>query len=189
MPDNLTEFKAAISNLHFKLRNEINERWDRVLPFNEEFTDRWEKAKYLGFGEGSSIYDGSVVMGSVKIGSHCWIGPFTLLDGSGGLIIGDYCHISAGVQIYSHDTVKWVLSKGKQQYEKNQTLIGSCCHIGSMSVIVKGVQIGNHCVIGANSFVNKDIPDYSIAVGSPARIIGNVTIDDSGNAELVYLKK
>lgn len=189
MSEDLTNLKSILLDLHLKLRENINENWNRVLPFNEEFTDRWEKAKYLGCGEGSSIYDSSVIIGTVKIGKHCWIGPFTLLDSSGGLTIGDYCHISAGVQIYTHDTIKWVLTKGKQSYEKNQTTIGDCCHIGSMSIIVKGVKIGDHCVIGANSFVNKDIPSNSIAVGSHARIIGNVIIDDCGNAELVYIKK
>lgn len=186
MPEDTTDLKSELFELHQKLRENINTNWNRVLPFNEEFTDRWEKAKYLGCGEGSSIYDSCVVIGKVSIGENCWIGPFTLLDGSGGLTIGDYCHLSAGVQIYTHDTVKWVLSKGKAKYEQNKTSIGNCCHIGSMSIILKGVNIGEHCVIGANSFVNMDIPDNSIAVGSPARIIGNVVIDDLGNVELIY---
>lgn len=189
MNDDFSDFKSTISDLHHRLRDEIYEKWNRVLPLNEELTDRWEKAKYLGFGEDSSIYDSSTIIGTVKVGSHCWIGPYTLLDGSGELTIGDYCHISAGVQIYTHDTVKWVLSGGKQPYERIQTSIGNCCHIGSMSIIIKGIKIGNHCVIGANSFVNRDVPDNSIVVGSPARIIGKVTFDDSGNAELVYLRK
>ncbi len=43
--------------------------------------------------------------------------------------------------------------------------------IGTNAVIVGNVHIGKHCVIGANSVVNKDIPDYCVAVGAPARII------------------
>lgn len=182
------ELKSQLFGLHKSLRDSINSNWKRVLPFNEEFTDRWEKAKYLGFGENTSIYDSSIVMGNITVGKNCWIGPFTLLDGSGVLSIGDYCHISAGVQIYTHDTVKWVLSRGKQNYERSKTSIGDCCHIGSLSIIKQGVTIGDHCVIGANSFVNRDIPCYSIAVGSPAKIIGHVSIDENGNVEMIYDK-
>ena len=49
--------------------------------------------------------------------------------------------------------------------------IGDDSWIGINSVIVGNVRIGKHCVIGANSVVNKNIPDYSIAVGSPAKVI------------------
>lgn len=51
------------------------------------------------------------------------------------------------------------------------TRIGDYCCIYSNSVILSGVTIGNHVIIGANSVVTKDIPDYSVAVGNPARVI------------------
>ena len=105
-----------------------------------------------------------------------WIGPFTLLDGTGGLQIGENCSISAGVQIYTHDTVAWALSGGAAEYERAPVSIGDCCHIGAQAVIVKGVSIGDHCVIGATSFVNRDVPPFTIAAGSPCRPIGRVGI-------------
>ena len=49
--------------------------------------------------------------------------------------------------------------------------IGDHSYIGINSVIVGNIRIGKHCVIGANSVVTKDIPDYSVAVGSPAKVI------------------
>ena len=74
-------------------------------------SDRWEKARFLGFGENSSIYDSSLVFGDVQVGKNVWVGPYTVLDGSGGrLSIGDDCHICAGSQIYTHDTVDRVLN-------------------------------------------------------------------------------
>ena len=55
-----------------------------------------------------------LVIGDVKVGSHTWIGPNVILDGSGGgLEIGDYCSIDAGAQIYTHDTVMWAISGGQ----------------------------------------------------------------------------
>jgi acetyltransferase-like isoleucine patch superfamily enzyme len=58
-------------------------------------------------------------------------------------------------------------------YSKSVT-IGNDCWIGGNTVILPGVTIGHGVVIGASSMVNKDIPDYSIAVGSPARVIKQV---------------
>jgi acetyltransferase-like isoleucine patch superfamily enzyme len=150
----------------------VREQWNRSVPFADYIRDRWQKARELGFGEGSSIYDSAVVLGHVSVGKNTWIGPFTVLDGSGGLDIGDNCSISAGVQIYSHDTVKWATSGGQQGPERTPVRIGSRCFIGPNAIISRGVTIGDGCVIGANSFVNRDIPSGMRAWGTPARIIG-----------------
>lgn len=151
-------------------------KWHRTLSFGDYIVNRWEKARLLGFGEGTSIYDSALVFGDVQVGKYTWIGPGTILDGSGGLEIGDYCSISAGVQIYSHDTVKWALSGGKVEKEFASTCIGSRCYIGPGTIISKGVTIGDCCVIGANSLVLNDIPSFSKAFGTPTRIVGRVDL-------------
>jgi acetyltransferase-like isoleucine patch superfamily enzyme len=149
---------------------EVQVRWQRALPFADYVVDRWEKARRLGFGEGTSIYDGAFVFGDVKVGRNTWIGPFTILDGSGGLEIGDYCSISAGVQIYTHDSVQWALTSGEVGYERAATRIGNNCYIGPNVVVAKGVTIGDRCVIGANSVVLRDIPSDSKAYGAPCKV-------------------
>lgn len=166
-----------LRELRDRLAAELRERWDRDLPFGELVSDRWERAKRLGFGEGASIYDSSYVYGDVRVGAGTWIGPYTLLDGTGGLEIGSTCSISAGVHVYTHDTVKWALSGGSAEYERAPVRIGDCCHVGAQTVIASGVTIGDHCVIGACSFVNRDLPPYTIAVGAPCRPIGRVVIE------------
>ena len=111
---------SDLISLYKKRQKEVKKKWDRVLPTNELFSDRWEKANFLNGKKGSSVYDNSYVFGKVSIGKNTWIGPYTILDGSGGkLSIGDFCSISSGVQIYTHNTVKWALSGGKAEYEKN----------------------------------------------------------------------
>lgn len=175
----------SLVRLYEKLRSDMRERWQRDLPFDELLFDRWERAKSLGFGEGASIYHTSYIYGDVRVGKYTWIGPYTLLDGSGGLTIGDYCSISAGVHIYTHDTVKWALSGGEADYERAPVRIGDCCYIGSQTVVAKGVTIGDHCVVGACSFVNQDIPPHTVAFGIPCRLVGRVEINESGNIRLV----
>lgn len=165
-----------IRRLYEKLRKEKREVWDRDLPFEELLFDRWERAKSLGFGKGSSIYHNAYVFGDVKVGKKTWIGMFVILDGGGGLEIGDYCSISAGVQIYTHDSVRWALSGGKHGYEQGEVKIGNCCHIGAMSVIAKGVNIGGHSVVSACSFVRNNVLPYTIVSGIPAKMIGKVIV-------------
>lgn len=169
---------------HRKRRDKIREKWDRTLPFAEQITDRWEKARYLNFGDGASIYDSALVIGDVSVGEKTWIGPDCVLDGSGGLQIGSTCSISAGCQLYSHDTVAWAVSGGKADTRRAETSVGDAVYIGPGTIVASGSAIGDHSIIGALSFVNGKIPPYSFAVGSPARIIGRVTIDSRGEVSI-----
>jgi acetyltransferase-like isoleucine patch superfamily enzyme len=154
-------------------RKRIQKKFKRVLPLNEMLTDRIEKARFLRFGEGSSIYDSSLVIGDVLVGKNTWIGPFTILDGSGNLQIGSNCSISAGVQIYTHDSVKWAVSGGEEHYEYSETSIGNNCYIGPNTIISRGVILGDCCIVGANSFVNRSFPPFSKIVGNPSRLVKN----------------
>jgi acetyltransferase-like isoleucine patch superfamily enzyme len=155
-------------------REEVDQRFRRTLPFGDYVVDRWAKARALGFGEGASIYDSALVIGDVSVGEQSWIGPGVVLDGSGGLSIGAFCSISAGVQIYSHDSVAWATSGGRAPVERAPTRIGDRCYFGPNSVVGKGVTIGDGCVIGAGSVVLSDLPPGSKAAGAPARVIGAV---------------
>ena len=188
MSKKILEIPEQIQMLYEELRLKMNKNWKRDLPVEELIFDRWERAKNLGFGEKTSIYHSSYVYGDVKVGKNTWIGPFTILDGSGGLEIGDNCSISSGVHIYSHNSVKWAVSGGIEPYERKSVKIGDCCFIGPHSVIKNGVSIGDHSVVGACSFVNKDIPAYSIAFGIPAIIVGKVLVNDNGEVTFQYIE-
>jgi len=182
----LERLLGDLRDLHRVLGDRVTARWHRSLPFPDELFDRWERARQLGFGDKTSIYQDSYVYGDVKVGANTWIGPSTILDGTGRLVIGDYCSISAGVQIYTHDTVRWAVSGGRAPYEHAPVTIHDCCHIGANSVIGRGVTVGPHAVIGALSFVNADVPPRSVAVGVPARVIGTVDIDAKGEMTIRY---
>lgn len=166
-----------IKQEHMLIDDWFRSRWNRSLPFAEEINDRWERAKRLGFEKNTSVYDSSIIMGDVKVGENVWIGPYTILDGTGGLEIGSHCCISIGVQIYSHDSVLRTISAGLYPIEKASVKIGERCYIGPNTIISKGVQIGAGSIVGAMSFVKTSFPERVLIAGIPAQIKGRVKIE------------
>lgn len=169
-----------LQRLYAEREAAVRAEWQRSLPLGELVVDRWERARRLGFGEGASIYDSAIVLGSVAVGASTWIGPNVMLDGSGGLEIGSFCSISAGVQIYSHDTVAWAVTGGRAEAQRAPVRIGSRCYLGPLTVVSRGVTIGDGCVIGAHSFVDRDLPAGSLAWGVPCRVQGRVVVNAEG---------
>jgi len=163
------DFQSEFQKIFTELRKEMYEKHDRHVSLQDLFSDRWETAKFYDFGEGTSCYNNVLIIGDVKVGKNTWIGPNVILDGSGGLEVGDYCSISAGVQIYSHDTVQQSLSLGEDPVQKMKTSIGDGVYIGPNSIIEKGVSIGDQSVIGAMSFVNTNISRGKKFYGIPAK--------------------
>ena len=155
----------------------MKNNFQRSVSLPDLLTDRFDRAKFHDFGEGTSCYDNVLILGNVTVGQNTWIGPNTILDGSGRLQIGDYCSISTGVQIYTHHTVNWANSLGQEPAEQSPTTIGSGVYIGPQAVIQMGVTIGDRAVVGAMSFVNRDIPADARAWGVPARIQRDPTSD------------
>jgi len=175
--------------LREELETEMRSRWDRSLPFADSLFDRWDRARILGFGEESSVYDSASVFGEVSVGAHTWIGPCVILDGSGAnLAIGDFCDISAGVQIWTHGTELRCVSLGAIPASSGAVNIGTGTYIGSQSIVLPGVSIGSRCIVGANSLVKMDVPDRFVVAGSPARKIGQV-VGDGGDTHVVYVSE
>lgn len=98
-----------------------------------------------------------------------------MIDGSGGLSIGNHCDISSGAQIYTHSTVRRALSSKQTDIDRAQTTIGSHCHIGAGAIILMGVELGDYCVVAAGAVVPQftRAPAFSLLIGVPARIVEN----------------
>jgi acetyltransferase-like isoleucine patch superfamily enzyme len=89
------------------------------------------------------------------------------------LHIGEYCKITQNVTILCHDYSRSVLRRvyGDVVGESKETWIGNNVFIGLNTVVCMGAHIGNNVIIGAGSVVTGNIPDNSVAAGSPARVI------------------
>jgi serine acetyltransferase len=183
----VSDIAGELRALRDRLAAETRARYDRLNPFMEDLTDWRERGRsWTGDDRGVTLYDSTTVLGDVQIGEGTWVGPFCLLDGSGGLKIGHHCSISTGAQLLSHDTVEWALSGGVAEYRRSPTAIGDCCFVGTHAVVVRGVTVGDHCLIAAGAVVARDVPDRTIVAGVPARPIGSVEVSPEGEVALHY---
>ncbi len=181
------DFAQRFNDIYRQRDEELLQHFQRSLPINDAMVDRWERARRLGFAEGASIYGSSLVYGDVLAGAQTWIGPMTLLDGSGGALrIGSHCSISAGTYIYTHDTALWALSGGREGRRIGPVSIGNDVYLGSHCLVLPNVTIGERVLVAANSMVNRDVPSGTIVAGTPARPIGRVELDAEGKVRLVF---
>jgi acetyltransferase-like isoleucine patch superfamily enzyme len=119
----------------------------------------------------------------IDIADHVWIGHFSLLDGIGGIEIGDGVNIASHTCVYTHSSENSIRLLGdrfihipaekRPGYILGKVTIGAFTFIGTGSIILPGTQLGKGCIVGAGSVVKGIFPDYSIVVGNPAKIIGS----------------
>ena len=102
---------------------------------------------------------------NLKLGYMTDIGAFTYINAGRGVIIEDFVQIGSHCSIYSISTI---------DQKEGRVLLRKNCRIGSHSVIMPGVTVGENSVIGAFSFVNGEIPDNVVAVGVPAKMIKEI---------------
>lgn len=180
------DFLDKFLSIQKKLWSFTLKNFKRINPTMEDITDWKGKGEFLFGKKNITVYNSSTISGDVEIGENTWIGPYTALDGTGGLKIGKNCSISSKVNIVSHDSVKWALSGGSAQYEYAPISIGDNCFVGTGAFVGKGVTIGNNCLIAANSVVTKNFDDFSIIGGTPAKKIGHVVVKKNEEVELIF---
>lgn len=120
------------------------------------------------------------VIGEPSIGRGTWIGAFTVIDGSGGLTIGEGCDISSGVHIYTHSSARRCVSgRAFDEVERASVSIGNRVFIGANAIVNMGVTIGDEAVVGAGAVVTRDVPARTVVAGVPARPVASVSLGDA----------
>ena len=99
---------------------------------------------------------------NLDLGYKTDIGAFTYINAKNNVIIEDYVQIGSHCSIYSVSTI---------DDKEGEVILKKNCRIGTHSVVMPGVTIGENSVIGAFSFVTKDIPDNVVAYGVPAKVM------------------
>lgn len=117
-----------------------------------------------------------------------WINHYVRIDASGGVFIGEGCQIGYASAVLSHSSHNAIRLNGKEYIELDieervgyihkPVSIGRYSFIGGGATVLPGVTIGEGCVVGVGAVVNKDVPDYAIVAGVPAKIIGYTTETD-----------
>ena len=138
-------------------------------------------------GEGTGIWHFSHVQSNTRIGKHCTLGQN--VNVANNVVIGDYCKIQNNVSVYEGVTLEDYVFCGPSMVFTNimnprckypqrgsefylKTLVKEGASIGANATVVCGHTLGRHCFVGAGSTVIRDVPDYALVVGNPARIVG-----------------
>ncbi len=141
-------------------------------------------------GDGTKIWHFSHVQSGAKIGSNCVLGQNVNIGNN--VVVGNFCKIQNNVSVYEGVTLEDYVfcgpsmvftnvldprckypQAGSQFYVK--TLVKEGASIGANATIICGNTLGKHCFIGAGALVTKDVPDYALVIGNPAKIIGWVS--------------
>lgn len=153
-------------------------------------------------GEGTRIWHYSHVLTGSRIGKNCVIGQNVMIGPR--VSVGNGCKIQNNVSVYTGVTLEEGVFVGpsatftnvynprafiERKNEFRSIVVRRGATIGANSTIVCGVTVGRYAFVGAGAVVRRDLPDYALAVGVPARVIGHVCIcgvtlhcDESGRA-------
>ncbi|WP_404984262.1 acyltransferase [Chryseobacterium scophthalmum] len=148
----------------------------------------------INIGEGTSIWQFSIVLKGAKIGKNCNINCQVFIEND--VVIGDNVTIKPGVQIWDGVSLEddvfvgpnvtftndlFPKSKNKD-FELKKTIVKKGASIGANATILAGITIGENSLIGAGSVVTKNIPENTVWFGNPAKQKGFF----NDNRELIY---
>ena len=144
-----------------------------------------EGCKNIFIGNKTRIFPGirmeAISEGIIKLGDNCAIEQNVHITSGGKLVIHNNVTISANTFITNIDHEYSDINKSvmDQGHIIKETIIEEGCFIGYGAAIQSGTKLGKHCVVGTNSVVRGEYPDYSVIVGSPGRIVKRFDIQQN----------
>ena len=151
-----------------------------ILSGGQVWVDESASLNNVQFGDGVKVGQRTTIFGSpqniLKVGTGTHIGRHTIINGYAAQLtigercsIGSFCHFIVDTgPTASEDMLK------KYPIKEAPISIGRDCLIGHGTMVIAGVTIGDGVFVHPKSFVNSDIPPFSIAGGCPARVLGKV---------------
>jgi len=141
-------------------------------------------------GDGTKIWHFSHIQSGAKIGENCVLGQNVNVGNN--VVIGNYCKIQNNVSIYEGVILQDYVFCGPSMVFKNiidprgkypqvgadhyiKTTVKEGTSIGANATIVCGNNLGKNCMVGSGAVVTKDVPDFALVVGAPARLVGWVS--------------
>ncbi len=174
-------FKRGMNELSLEIenKNRFPKAYIDIQPLKSDI------GKNVQLDENVKINKGVIIRGCVRLGRGTLInGPSNVFASNNSVIeIGQFCAIGGFSAFYSGNhpleervstfqTANGYYARLFNNFDKSKSIkLGSDVWIGSHSVILAGVKVGNGAVVAAGAIVTKDVPDYAIVAGSPAKII------------------
>ena len=152
-----------------------NVKYERSLlreKRNKAYSDRYNAGKNLLVEYDVNISRQHYLDGKITIGNNVLLAKHVFIDYSGQVLIEDKVKIAAGVSIETHHRDLDAYKDGKDANIPTSLRICKGAYIGTNAIVLDSCNyIGEYARIGAGAVVTKDIPDYAVAVGVPAKVI------------------
>lgn len=147
----------------------------RIHPLADVQTDQ--------IGEGTTVWQFCVILKGARIGTNCNINALTLIEND--VVLGNNVTVKSGVQLWDGIRVEDNVFIGPNATFTNdriprskvypeqfsETILRKGSSIGANATLLPGVAVGVEAMVGAGAVVTKDVPDYAVVVGNPAKVI------------------
>ena len=156
-------------------QGELLFKLNHVMPMTEEYNTLINELFQSNMGENCTVRTplSGTSFNNVKMGNNVFINSNCLMMARGGITIEDDAMLAANVQLLSNNHDEY----DRQVLLCNEITIKKGVWIGAGATILPGVTVGEYAIVGAGAIVTKDVPDYAVVVGSPARVVKTLDKD------------
>lgn len=183
--------RQSAERLRYNAKVALSTLWT-LLRYGHYFETVGDRAIFIGVPEFDPGFKTPLV---AAVGDHVTFYPRVSIRGCGRLTIGDHCSINSGVifgltcdltlgryvlvgdnvsfRTADHEFADTAIPMGEQGERRGNIVVEDDVWLGANVTVLRGVRIGRGAIVGANAVVTRDVPEYAIVGGVPAKLIGN----------------